>query len=159
AADVRRDDHAIAGGIVGLHVAGDDRNGIKIVGRDIEEALDLTGVKVKRQDAVGAGFGDEVGDELGRDRRARTGLAVLTGIAEIGQDGGDATGRGTAEGIDHDEQFHQVIVCRIGGRLQNEYVFAAHVFLILYEDFLIGEAAHAGLTERNVEILSNGFGK
>ncbi len=43
--------------------------------------------------------------------------------------------------------------------MQNEYVFAAHVFLNLYEDFLIGEATDAGLAERNVEILSNGFGK
>ncbi|GFP62040.1 hypothetical protein BCBD1442_13980 [Brucella ceti] len=43
--------------------------------------------------------------------------------------------------------------------MQNEYVFAAHVFLNLHENFLISEATDAGLAEWNVEILSNGFGK
>ena len=67
-----------------------DRRGEQIVGRDIEEALDLAGVQVDGQHAVGAGVSDHVGDELGRDRRARPCLAILTGVAEIGDHGGDA---------------------------------------------------------------------
>jgi hypothetical protein len=66
--------------------------GVQVVGRDVEEALDLAGVQVERQHAVGAGDGDQVGDQLGRDRRARAGFAVLAGIAEIGDHSGDAAG-------------------------------------------------------------------
>ena len=68
-----------------LDVGRDHRRGEQIVGRDVEEALDLAGVEVDRQHPVGAGGGDQIGDQLGRDRRARPGLPVLPGIAEIGQ--------------------------------------------------------------------------
>jgi hypothetical protein len=53
-----------------LDVARHDRRGEQVVGRDVEEALDLAGMQVERQHAVGAGLGDQVGDQLGRDRRA-----------------------------------------------------------------------------------------
>src|SRR3712207_8411853 len=43
----------------------------------------LPGMEVEGQHAVGAGPGDEVRDELGRDRGAGPGLPVLPGIAEI----------------------------------------------------------------------------
>ena len=45
------------------------------------------------------------------------GLPVLPGIAEIGHDRGDPPGRGAAERVDADQQLHQVVVGRIGGRL------------------------------------------
>src|SRR5690606_40008822 len=50
-----------------------------------------------------------------------------------------------------------VIVCRIGGGLKGEHVFAANVFLDLDEDFLIGEAADQGFSERDVEVSGNGL--
>jgi hypothetical protein len=109
-------------------------------------------MQIERQHAVGAGLGDQIGDQLGGDRRAAGHAAVLAGIAEIGQHRGDAPGRGSAERIDHDEQFHQVIVGRKGGRLQDEDVLAAHVFLNLDENLLVGEAADTGLAQRHVEI-------
>ena len=36
--------------------------------------------------------------------------AVLAGVAEIGDHGGDAAGRRAAERIGEDQQFHQVVV-------------------------------------------------
>ena len=45
--------------------------GEQVVGRDVEEALDLAGMEIERQHPVDAGMGDEVGHQLGRDRRAR----------------------------------------------------------------------------------------
>ncbi len=75
-----------------VDVLHDHRHGEQIVGGNVEKALDLAGMQIDRQHPVGAGFGDQVGDQLGGDRRARADFAVLAGIAEIGDHGGDAPG-------------------------------------------------------------------
>ena len=94
AADVGRDDHEVCRPAIALlDVLGEDRRGEEVVDRDVEEALDLPGMQVEGQHPVGAGRGDQVGHQLGRDRRARPGFAVLAGIAEIGDDRGDAPRR------------------------------------------------------------------
>ena len=41
------------------------RHRVQVVERDVEEALDLTGVQVHRERAIGTGRGDQVRDELG----------------------------------------------------------------------------------------------
>src|SRR5262245_65120076 len=87
------------------HVLYHDRRGKEIVGRYIEEALNLPSMQIKGEHAVGTGAIDHVGDKLGRDRRARTRLPVLAGIAEIGNDRGDATRRGALQRVDQDKQF------------------------------------------------------
>ena len=146
AADVGRDDHQVAGLRIALRMsARHDRRGVEVVGRDIEEALDLPGVQVNREDPVGAGVGDQVGDQLGGDRRARAGLAVLPGVAEVGDHRGDALGRGAPQRVDADQQLHQVVVGREAGRLQQEDILAAHVLVDLDEDLVVGEAAYAGV--------------
>ena len=72
-----------------LDVADQGRSGMKIVCRYIEEALDLSGVKIDRKNTIDARPGDEIGDELGRNRCARARLAILPGIAEVGDDCGN----------------------------------------------------------------------
>src|ERR1700751_1360859 len=66
----------------------------------------------ERHDAVDAGLGDQIGDQLGRDRRARAGFAVLSGVAEIGDHRRDAARRGAAQRIGDDQEFHQMVVGR-----------------------------------------------
>jgi ABC-type phosphate/phosphonate transport system substrate-binding protein len=61
-----------------------------VVHRNVEEALDLRGVQVDAQHAVCARAGDEVGHQLGGDGHAALVLAVLAGVAEVGNDRGDA---------------------------------------------------------------------
>jgi hypothetical protein len=114
---------------------GDERE--QIVRRDVEEALDLAGMQFQRQYAVRAGGGDQVGHQLSRDRRARAGLAVLAGIAEIGDDGGDPARRAAAQGIDDHQQFHQIVVRGKTGRLDDENILTAHVFKDLDKDLLV----------------------
>src|SRR3954454_21540351 len=82
AADVWRDDHHVALLVGLLDVADHYGRAVEIVRRDVEEALDLRGVQIERDDAVDAGGGDEVGNELGRDGSARCRFAVLPGVAE-----------------------------------------------------------------------------
>ena len=136
-----------------LDVAHHHRRGEEVVGRDVEEALDLAGMQVERQHPVGAGVGDQVGDELGRDRRARAGFAVLPGIAEIGDHRGDAPRRRAPQRVDDDQQLHQMVVGRERGRLDHEHVLAAHVLLDFDENLLVGEAADHGLGQRGLEIV------
>ena len=77
----------------------------QFVHRDVEEALNLTGVQVHRQDAVGARRRDAIRQQTRRDRHARLILLVGAAIGVVGDDGGDALGRGALEGVDHDEEF------------------------------------------------------
>ena len=142
-----------------LDVAGQHRRCEEIVRRNVEKALDLPGMEIEGEHAVRAGGGHQIGDELCRNWRAGAGFAVLPGIAEIGDHCGDAARGSAAQRIHDDQRFHQVIVCRIGGRLDHEYVLAADVFLNFHEDFHIGEAAHDGLRQGQVQIGGNGFGK
>ena len=130
-AEVRRDDNniVVAHAIFVGKIGDEHRGAQQVVDRDVEEPLQLRRVQVHGQHAVSARRLDEVSDQLGRDGVARFGLAVLAGIAEIGHDGGDAAGAGAAEGVDHDEHFHQVVVDRVAGRLHDKDVGAAHRFV------------------------------
>ena len=79
---------------------------VQVVDRAVEEALDLAGVEVDAHDAIGAGRVEQVGDELGGDRLAALGLAVLAGVAVVGAHRGDALGRGPLGRVDHDQLLH-----------------------------------------------------
>ena len=58
-------------------VADKDRTGEEVIDGDVEEALDLSGVKVDEKGTVGPGGGEQVGDELGGDGDAGAVFAVL----------------------------------------------------------------------------------
>ena len=114
-------------------------------------------MKIDRQHPVGARRGDEVGDQLGRDGRAWAGLPILTRIAEIGKDGGDPASRRAAQRVDHDQQFHQIVVRRERSRLEHEDILAADIFKDFDEDFLVREAPDVGLGQRRFEIAGHGL--
>ena len=97
----------------------------KVIHRDVEKALDLSGVKVHGEDPVSAGGGKHIGYQLGGDGVTGLGLAVLTGIAKIGDDSGDAAGGRPLHGIDHDQQLHQVVVDGTAGGLDQKYIGTA----------------------------------
>ena len=159
AADVGRDHHQLLITVTRLDIGGHHGSGVEVVGRDIEEALDLACVQIHRQHPVSARLGDEVRHQLGRNRRARAGFAVLPGIAEIGHHCGDPLGRSAAQRVDADQQFHQIVVGRKAGRLDDEHILAAHVLVDLDEDFLVGKTTHTRIGERDFKIGRNGPGK
>jgi len=136
-----------------------DRCRDQIVGRDVEEALGLHRVQVDGQHAIGAGGGDHVGDELGRDRGARGGLPVLPRITEIGDHCRHTPRRAALQRIEADEQLHQVVIRRIGGRLDHEDVLAAHVLVNLDEHLHVRKSPHARVGKRQVEIIRHRLGK
>ena len=130
-----------------------------MVDRDVEEALDLLGVQVDRQDAVGAGGGEQVGDELGRDRHAGLVLTILAGVAEERDDGRDARGGGATERVDHDQQLHDAVVGGRAGRLDHVDVAAADVLVDLHERLAVGETVDGGGAERDAEMLADFLGQ
>jgi hypothetical protein len=136
-----------------LDVAHHHGRGEKVVGRDVEEALDLARVQVEREHAVEAGIGDQVRHELGGDRSPGRGFPILPRIAEIRDHGRDAARRGPAQRIGDDEELHQVVVRRSGRRLDDEDVLAAHVLADLDEDLHVREAADTRAGKRDLQIL------
>ena len=137
-------------------VLDEHRRRVEVVERDVEEALDLGAVQIHGQRAVGAGDGDQVGDQLGGDRRARLVLAVLARVAEVRHHRGDAARRGALGGVEHDQQLHQVIRRRVRG-LHDEHVAAADVLVEAHRDFAVLEARHLDVTERHLELLADGM--
>jgi hypothetical protein len=105
--------------ILDLEVVADPAEGaglsVEVVDRDVEEALDLRGVEVHSNDVVAAGGLKHVSHQAGGDGSAGFVLLVLASVGEVGQDGGDAAGRGRLASVDHDEQLHDSIVDVAGG--------------------------------------------
>src|SRR5438309_2023314 len=60
-------------------------------------------------------------------------------------------GRGALQRIDDQQHFHQAVVHRRAGGLQHEAVLAAHVLQELDHDLAVGELAHGGVAERDVQ--------
>ena len=140
-------------------MADQHRAGKHVIDGNVEEALNLRGVQVDEESAVGAGGGEQIGDELGADGDAGTVLAILSRVSVIGNDGGDAGGGGALECVDHDKKLHQVLVDGIAGGLDDEDVDAADVLEQLEVDFAIGEALQLDLTDRNADVAADLFGQ
>jgi hypothetical protein len=64
---------------------------------------------------VAAGGLKHVSHQTSGDGSAGFVLLVLASVGEVGQDGGDAAGRGSLASVDHDEQLHDSIVDVAGG--------------------------------------------
>src|SRR5690606_495137 len=129
AANIRRYNHQV---VITLadQIIDQDRRAVDVVHRNIEEALNLVGMQVNSQNAVYADDIKHVGHNLGADRYARRARpAVLAGITEIGDNGGDAGGGGATQSVGHHDQFHQIVVGRCAGWLDHEHILAAHIFI------------------------------
>ena len=131
----------------------------QVVHRDVEEALDLVGVEVHGQHAVRPRPGDQVGHQLGGDGIPGLGLAVLPGVAEVGDHGGDPARAGPLQGVDHDQQLHQVVVHRGAGGLHHEHVGAADRLIDGDKVLAVGEGAGLGIAQGDAELLADALGQ
>ncbi|MCH7512039.1 MAG: response regulator [Chloroflexi bacterium] len=138
-------------------VLGDQRHRVQLVDRDVEEALDLPGVQVRRQHAVGARHLDEVREQAGGDRDVRLVLLVGTAVGEVGDHGGHAAGGGALRRVDHDQQLHDARVHVADHRLHDEDIAFAHVLEEADEGVLVRELEDLDLAERDFEMLADRF--
>lgn len=76
-------------------------------------------------------------------------LFVLPGVRKAGDDGGDAGRGGDLAGVDHDQQFHQVVVNLTTAALHNVHILATHAF----PDLHAARAAKKG----NAQVLGVGL--
>ena len=127
AAGIGRNDDRIA--FHGFTQGGEhDRRGEKVINGAVEEALDLSGVEIDGDKALGACDHDAVGNQLGADGCPRANLAILAGISVIRHNGGDAAGRSALQGIAHEAELDEVAVyIRRTRGLHNEDVVAADI--------------------------------
>src|SRR5208282_581820 len=86
---------------------------IEVIHGHVKITLNLRSVQVQSERAAGAGRFQEVGDELRGYRNTRFVLAVLTSIAVVRKDGGDAPGGSALESVNHQKQLQEVVVHRI----------------------------------------------
>ena len=110
-----------------------------VVHRNVKETLDLRRVEVHSQHPVCPSGNNHVGHQLGGDGVPAFRFPVLTGIAKVGHHGGDPSSGGPAEGVHHNEQFHQVIVDRVAGGLYHKHVATTDRLIDGYGDLAIGK--------------------
>ena len=104
-------------------------------------------MQIKRQDAIGAGDGQNVRNQLGGDRHPADILAILAGVAIVRQHRGNPFGAGTLEAVEHDQQLHQVLVHRRACRLDDKDIPAANVFLDAHRDFAVRKVRQGRLAQ------------
>ena len=147
----RHRDDAVTRDAEVAEVVGEERKGGHVVDRDLEEALDLAGVKVHGEDAVGTGDLQHVGDELRSDRLARRRLLVLARVRKPRDDRGDPARRGELCRVHHDQQLHQVAIDGLAAGLHDEEVGAADGVLVTAVRLAVGKGLDRRVTELDAE--------
>ena len=158
-AGVRRDHDHVLGWVIVGDVAGQQILRPHVVDRAVEESLDLIGVQIHGDDAVGAGGFEEVGDEACGDRLAAAMFLILSGIGVERHDRGDPFGAAPLEGVDHDQLFHEPGVQWRGMGLQHEGVAAPHRLVEPYEDLPVGEIARGLGGHMDIKFLGDLLGQ
>ena len=110
-----------------------------MVNRNIEEALNLGSVQVEGDDPVDPGVLKHVGNQLSRNWFPAPCLPILPCVAIVWDHHVNGLGTGPPQGVNHDQQFHQVIVDWCRGRLDDVDVVTTDTLLNVDLDFTIAE--------------------
>jgi hypothetical protein len=95
--------------------------GVQVINWHIEEALDLRGVQVHRDDMVTAGRLQHIGNKFCRDGSPALVLLILSRVGEVRYHSCDAARTGCLARVDHDEELHEPIIDVSGkGGLEDE---------------------------------------
>ena len=112
-------------------------------------------MEIHGQHAVSTGGGDHIGHQLGGNGIPALGLAVLTGVAEIGHHSGDTAGGSALAGVDHDEQLHQAVVDGLAGRVNEKDIAAANGLIQRDGRLPIGEMRDLSLAQLGTDDLAD----
>ncbi len=149
------DDKIFVGNHHRLKMLIQNRRGVKMIHRHVEEALDLRGMKIHRQHSMRAGSDDQICDQLRCDRYSTGILSILSSISEIRDHRGDSRRTGSAAGINDHQQLDEIFIHRRAGRLNDENVTAADVLIQLDADFAVRKVPDVDVTEADSKIRGN----
>ena len=155
-ADVGAGHHQI-GDIFAFDMFDEQNRAVEVVDGNVEKTLDLTGVQIHRHDSIDSRRLDQVGDQLRRDRHTGGRFAILAGVTEIGHDRRDRFGRTAAQRVGHDQEFHQIVVGRCPGGLDDKDIPSPHALTDLTSDLSVTEAANVGTAKGHIEQTADLF--
>jgi hypothetical protein len=139
---VRTDNNNIVGIVVlALEVSVEHWGCIQVVHWNIKEALDLGGMQIHSQNTIRAGAGDHIGDQFGRDGDAALIFSILPRISKIRNDGSDLGSTGSLATVNHNQQFHQIVVHRRASWLHQEHIATADIVVYFAEIFAVRKLA------------------
>jgi len=126
-----------------------------VVDRDREEALDLAGVEVHRQDAVDTRELEHVRDETGGDRLTWFRLPVLPRVREPRDHGRDPLRGRQLRRLDHQHELHQVLVHGRGTGLDDEDVGAPDRLQVAAVRLVVRERTELDIAELDAQFLGH----
>jgi hypothetical protein len=126
-----------------------------VVDGNSEEALDLAGVEIHRQDPVGAGGLEQISDQPSSDGLAWLRLPVLARIGKERDHGRDALRRAELRSLDQLQQLHQVLVDRVATGLDDEEVGAADRLVVAAVGLAVREALEGHLAELDTKLVGD----
>ena len=120
-------------------------------------------MQIDGDNAINARYRDEVCDQPRGDWLARSGLAFLSRIAVMRDDGTDRPRRRTLCGISHDEQLHEGIVDIATGTrthgLNDKHIGATHTFQVPGVNLAVRELLELDVAERLAQLVSDSICK
>jgi len=125
----------------------------------LKKPLYLPGVQVHRQDPVGPRRLQEVGHQPAGNWHPGLVFFIGPAVAIVGHHRCYPARRSPLAGIDHDQQFHQVVVYRITGGLNDENVPLPNVFLDSDEGVVVGELEDFSAAQRHFQVFADRFGQ
>ena len=109
-------------------------------------------MQIHCQNTMNTGRDQKIRDQLGRYRHTRFVFSILARVPEKRNHCGDAVSAGPSRCIDHDEQFHQMIVGWGTGGLNDENITPANVLLDSDVGLAVRECAERGLAQRRLAL-------
>ena len=129
----------------------------QVIYGNIKEALDLCTVQIHCQNAVSTCACQQICNQFCTDGISGSCFSVLTSIAVVRHNCCDSCCGCTFHSIDHDQQFHQVVVYRIRCGLNDEYVRTTDCFIDFNGNFAIAEFFYFTVAQFQAQFGYDGF--
>ena len=105
---------------------------VEVIDRDAEEPVNLRRMERHREDPIGARGHQQVGHQAATDRNAWRVLLVGSRIGIVGNHGRDPRCGGASGGIEHQQEFDQMVLDGRTQRLDEKHILLAAIRLELH---------------------------
>lgn len=111
-------------------------------------------MQVQSDVAISPGDLDHVRHQAGCDRHTGLVLLVRARIAEIGDHGRDTASRGSLQGVNEDQQLHEVVIGGRRCRLDDKRILSSNAGAQPDEQVAIGERNHLAWSQFQPQMVS-----